>query len=79
MRKNQFRLLILASLAIDLLSVVYDYVWPNPVTEKVYDYIVEIEPEIEGVHLIILGAVGLVVLVMALVSVVGLLLFKAMG
>ncbi|WP_444884620.1 hypothetical protein [Microbulbifer sp. PSTR4-B] len=77
MSKNQYRTLIVLSLAIGLLSGVYDYIWPDPITDQVFDYIVEIEPEIDGTKLVVAGALAVLAIIMALVSVVGLLLFKS--
>lgn len=77
MSKNQYRTLIVLSLAIGLLSGVYDYIWPDPITDQVFDYVVEIEPEIEGTKLVAAGVLAVVSIIMVLVSLVGLLLFKS--
>ena len=79
MSKNQFRILIITSLVLGLLSGIYDYLWPNPETEKVYNYIVEIEAEIEGARLVIVGVLGVIAIIMLVVSIIGLLLFKSWG
>ena len=77
MSKNHFRALIVVSLVIGLLSGVYDYIWPDPIADQVFDYIVEIEPEIEGTSIILVGVLAFVALTMALISLIGLLLFKS--
>ena len=77
MSKNQFRTLIVVSLVIGLLSSVYDYIWPDPITDQVFDYIVEIEPGIEGASLVAAGVLAIVAIIMALVALIGLLLFKS--
>ncbi len=60
-----------------MLSGVYDYIWSDPITDQVFDYIIEIEPEIEGTELVVAGSLAVVAIIMALVSVIGLLLFKS--
>ncbi len=77
MSKNQFRTLIVVSLVIGLLSSVYDYIWPDPITDQVFDYIVEIESGVEGASLVAAGVLAIVAIIMALVALIGLLLFKS--
>jgi hypothetical protein len=77
MSKNKFRLLITSSLILAVLAGVYDYFWIDPISEQVMDYAYEIEPEIEGSKLITIVVVGILAIVFAIISFIGLLLFKS--
>jgi len=77
MSKNNFRLLIVASLLLALLSGGYDYLWPDTVSEQIIEYAYEIEPEIVGTKLVVLVVIGVIATIFAVVSFFGLLLFKS--
>lgn len=77
MSKNKFRLLIISSLIFAILAGIYDYLWIDPVSEQIMDYAYEIEPEIVGTQLIVILAVGILAIVFAIISFIGLLLFKS--
>ncbi len=77
MSKNNFRLLIVVSLVLAVVSGLYDFIWPDPITEKVIDYAYELEPETEESDLIYYGVIAIADTVFAIVSLIGLLLFKS--
>jgi len=77
MSKNNFRVLVISSLALAILAGVYDYLWIDPISGRVMDYAYEIEPEIEGVQLIVFAVVGTLAITFATISFIGLLLFKS--
>ncbi len=77
MSKNQFRVLILASLLLSITGGVYDYMWPDTISEQIIEYAHEIEPEIRGMQLAVLAVVGVAALILTVVSLIGLLLFKS--
>ena len=79
MNKNHFRVPIVSSLLFAVLGGIYDLMWPNPVLEKIIDFAAEVEPEIQGTKLILVGIIVLVALVLAVVSFIGLLIFKPWG
>lgn len=79
MTKNQFRVLTISSILLACLSGLYDYFWPDALTEQVMNYTYSIEDdymsENELIFLIIL-AVGVV---LGIASLIGLLMFKSWG
>lgn len=77
MSKNHFRIIIVVSLLIAVVGGVYEHIWPDPIADQVFDYIIELEPELEGSSLIIVATLALIAGIMAVVSYVGLLLFKS--
>lgn len=77
MSKNQFRAVIILSLLAAVIAGVYDYIWPDPIAEKIFDYIIKTEPELEGTKYIVVIVLGFIVVIMAIVSFVGLLRFKS--
>lgn len=77
MSKNKFRFLIISSLILAILAGIYDYFWIDPISEQVADYAYDIEPEIEGTQLIVIVVVGILAIVFAIISFIGLLLFKS--
>ena len=77
MSRNRFRLVLVTPLLFAIFLGLYEYIWPDPISEKAYEYILEIEPEQEGGSLIIGGVIFFIALILTVVSFVGLLLFKS--
>lgn len=75
MSKNQFRILVIASFVIAILSGAVEYVWPDPVAEIIYKVIIEQEEEKSELNAVILG-VGVASIIG---SFVGLLMLKSWG
>lgn len=79
MSKNHFRSIIVVSLLISVFGSAYDHIWPDPMIDQAYEYIIELETDAEPEEsaFIAVAAVGLVAGIAAIVSFVGLLLFKS--
>ncbi|AFU99935.1 hypothetical protein [Simiduia agarivorans] len=77
MSKNKFRATIVLSLLVAVVAGVYDYVWPDPFADQALNYVAEIEPVLEGGALIVVTILGFIAGIMAIVSFIGLLLFKS--
>ena len=75
MSKNKFRLVVIILLFLNISAVAYEIFLPDPLVEKVYEYSYEIDSRfLLGDPEILLAYAG-ILLVVALVNVVGLLLF----
>lgn len=77
MSRNQFRALIIASLLLAIAGGIVEYFWADPIADKAYEYIAEIEPDVEGARLIFLGIMGAILFILAIISFFGLLFFRA--
>ena len=77
MSKSQFRILLVVSLLFAIFSGAYEYMWSDPITDKVLDYAIEIEPELEGKRLVFVSVVGGFILLLTVISFVGLMLFRS--
>ncbi|MEH6552386.1 MAG: hypothetical protein V7744_20620 [Pseudomonadales bacterium] len=77
MSKNQFRWILFAWLLLSVFSVAFEYIWPNPIANQAYEYVLEQETEWTEREFSTLSLLAGVAIVSAIVSYVGLLLFKS--
>lgn len=77
MSRNQFRLFVLGSVFLALFPLVYEIVWPDETVIRVYEFLAEIEPEVEYSNLYLVGIIAGAVMFASLASLAGLLLFKS--
>ncbi len=76
MNRNQFRLLLITELSLQILASVYEIFFASSLVEKIADFAHQEEPALEGVKLILAVGFGAPAFVIALISWVGLFLFK---
>jgi hypothetical protein len=76
--KNLFRILVVLSLVLSIMSVVWDYIFPNEIVSKLMVYLFELKPvDMEVGSLDIIYSVSILLLLFTALS--GLLLFKNWG
>ena len=76
--KNIFRILVVLSLVLSTVSVVWDFIFPNEIVNKLMIYFFELKPvDIEVSSIDIISSVAMLFLMLA--ALVGLLLFKNWG
>lgn len=76
--RNSLRFLIVLSLIFAIVGGVYDYLWPDWVTQQVSDYAIELEVDSGSGELLVVWVVVLITLMAVMVaSFVGLLLFTS--
>jgi hypothetical protein len=76
--RNLFRVLVLLSLVLAVMSATCDFIFPNELVEKLFDYYFELKPMDIEVNPIDIGLLVLM-LVLLLAALSGLLLFKNWG
>ncbi len=76
--RNLFRILVLLSLVLAVMSATCDFIFPNEVVDKLFSYFFELKPMNIEVNPIDIGLLVLM-LVLLLAALSGLLLFKNWG
>jgi len=77
MSKNKFRIIIISSLILAVLSAGFDFLFPNEIIASVNEFIVEIEPDYSDLEFYTIMGVGSLVVIAVIFSLVGILMFKS--